>query len=578
MPTPAAIRGLRGRSGRAACASLALVAALVGCSDRSLGEPGADTPVHGGTAVIAYGADLQFANSLVNTEVYTTEILQFALFMPLVRHDARLELEPYLARAWELRGDTGVVFQLRDDVYWHDGVRTTARDVAFTFERIKDPETGFPNAGFFDKWDAVEVIDSFTVAFRFQPHMDPLAGVPFTAIMPAHLLDTVPAAAMRRTAFNKQPVGNGPFRFVSQRLNDRWIFEANPDFPAELGGRPYLDRLVWRVIPENSAQLTALGAGTVDLILGPRSEQLARLDADPRVRAIANPSRMFFFIGWNTRSPHLADPRVRRALAHALDRRSVLDAARSGYGTLGVGPIAPFHWAFHRELQPLPHSLDSARTLLAQAGWSDRNGNGFLEDGNGTALAFSLSYLAGSAYHRDVAEMIRFQLEQAGVRMTSRPTEGATLMGDITGAERRFDAVLLSFSTDFRLDYRDNFHSRRIGTAQQLSSYANAEVDTLLDRAARALSREEARPLWYRFQEIMREEQPWTVLYYTPQLFAARERVKGMDMDIRGAFVNIARWWVDPGAPPGDAPGAPADTAGTPHEPAVASGPDAGGR
>src|SRR5690606_14572337 len=125
--------------------------------------------------------------------------------------------------------------------------------------------------------------------------------------MPRHLLDTVPAAELRRASFNRAPVGNGPFRFVSREANGRWIFEANPDFPEALGGRPYLDRVVWRVIPENSAQITEIRTGNVDLILAPRADQLAELDARAELRAIVRPTRKYQVLGWNSLRPPLDD-------------------------------------------------------------------------------------------------------------------------------------------------------------------------------------------------------------------------------------------------------------------------------
>ncbi|HSH45612.1 MAG TPA: ABC transporter substrate-binding protein, partial [Longimicrobiales bacterium] len=248
----------------AVCALLSLVVFAGACGDSTR------APRSGGTVVIGAGSDLDHANPLVSVDAWTSEVLRFALFTPLVRYGEDLSYEPYLAESWETSGDTAVTFHLRDDVRWHDGTRTTAHDVLFTYERATDPETGFPNSDYFNRWTGGEVLDSFTIRFTFQPHAEPLAGLPFTPVVPRHLLDSIPAAQLRQAAFNQHPVGNGPFRFVSQRSNDRWVFERNPDFPEGLGGPPNLDRLVWRVIPENSAQLAEIRAGEADLILQPR--------------------------------------------------------------------------------------------------------------------------------------------------------------------------------------------------------------------------------------------------------------------------------------------------------------------
>jgi peptide/nickel transport system substrate-binding protein len=512
------------------------------------GWGGADqtAPAAGGTLVIAAPTDLDFANSLVSREVYTQELLLNALFLPLLRHDAELGYEPRLARSWELLGDTGVVFHLRDDVAWHDGVRTSAYDVAFTYERALDPATTFPNSREFQYWRGVEVVDSFTVRFHFEPHPNPLAAWPFLAIMPKHLLESIAPEELRQAPFNRKPVGNGPFRFVSTSANNRWVFDANPDFPEGLGGRPHLDRIVWLVIPESTARNTELLTGRVDLVVGVPAREFLELEASPKIRGVVRPSRKYQALIWNGARKPFDDPRVRRALALAINRAEILQVLRGGYGELATGPVFPAHWAYDSTLVPLAFDPAAARELLAEAGFGDRGGSGRLVDGAGRPLELELTIPTGNEYNRNVAAMVQAQLAAIGVDLQIRLLDFATLIDDITAPERRFDAVFLSWESGFRLDIGDLFHSAALEGPLQFASYRNPEVDRLLDQATSA-EREEARPLWHRIQEVIQEEQPWTIFFYTPDLFALREEVQGVEMDIRGAFTGIDGWWkVDP--------------------------------
>ncbi len=537
----------RPRGRRSLCA--VCVALLVGCGEAGPAEERAG-PERGGTVVVASATDLSPLNPLVTTEAWAGEVLQYALGMTLLRYDEDLAYEPYLAESWELLGDTGVVFHLRRDVRWHDGEPTTAHDVAFTFRRAKDPATAFPNAEYFVYWRDVEVVDSFTVAFTFEPHAEPLAGWPFTAIAPEHLLDTVPPAAMHRARYNREPVGNGPFRFVSHRMNDRWVFEANPYFPDELGGRPTLDRLVWRVMPENTAQMAEVQAGELDLALTPaldRARQVARRDG---LSLITRPSRRFMFVGWNGRRPPLDDAVVRRALTMAMDREAIVQGLRAGFGQVAVGPVMPWHWAFDETLPPLPHDPDSARALLGSAGIRDRDGDGTLELGSGEPFAIELQFAAASSVQRDVAERVRNDLAAIGVAVSTRPVEGLTLISRVTSRERPFDAFLLVWDGDFRLNLRDMFHSEEVGRPYQFASYHNSEVDRILEEANRITDRSRARPHWNRLQRILRDEQPWTFLFYVRDAYLIRDRVRGAEMDMRGALVDVQHWWVtDPAGP-----------------------------
>ncbi|MGH7506118.1 MAG: hypothetical protein ACRELX_10725, partial [Longimicrobiales bacterium] len=150
---------------------------------------------------------------------------------------------------------------------------------------------------------------------------------------------------------------------------------------------------------------------------------------------------------------------------------------------------------------------------------------------------------ANNAFNRDVAEMVQSDLAAVGVRLTPRPVDFSTLIGDISSTDRNFDAVLMGWQSDFRLGLRDLFHSAERDGPFQLAGYANPAVDSILDATATVTDRGEARPLWQRLQRIVREEQPWTFLWYAPDLYVIRERVQGVEMDIRGAFITLPEWW-----------------------------------
>lgn len=539
-------RGRR-RQGRLnwVAALLLLLMGAAGCGGQHGGR--AEKGGYGGTLVVAAPVDIDFANSLVSREAYTQDLLQGLLFLTLVRYDERLEFEPRLAREWEVVDDSVVVFRLREDVAWHDGVPTTAWDVAFTFERAKDPATAFSNARDFQYWKSAEVVDSFTIRFAIEPHPDPLGPWAALAIMPRHHLESIPPAELRQAEFNRSPVGNGPFRFVSASAGDRWVFEANESFPEELGGRPYLDRLVWRVIPESITRRTELLTGRVDIALGVPTRDLVELDGSPGIRALTRPSRKFQALVWNGKKEPLADPGVRRALALAIDRKTILEHLRGGFGELATGPVFPAHWSFDSTLAPLPFDTSAARRLLAEAGFKLRDGRGRLTDAEGRPFEFELAVPAGNEYGRNVAEVVQAQLAEIGIGVRIQVLEFGALSERITRPERDFDAVFLGWESGLRLDLSDLFHSEAISRPFQFASYSNAAVDSILDRVGR-LNREEAIPLWHRFQELFLEEQPWTIFYYTPDLAAVREHVHGVAPDIRGYFAGVGEWWKGEGA------------------------------
>lgn len=532
---------------------------MAGCGDD--GDRGGDADAgarRGGTLVVALAADLPSLNPLTTPESYSQEVTTELLFLPLVSYDSTLDYVAELAESWEMLGDTGVVFRLRDDVYWHDGVRTTADDVLFTFERFKDPRTAVPNPSYLMHWTDAIAVDSFTVRMSFDPHADPLAGLPFLPIVPKHLLDSIPPERLARASFSHAPVGNGPYRFVDYRANDRWVFAANEDFPEGLGGRPYIDRVVMRIIPENAAQVAELRTGTVDLAIAPPSSEVMRLDSMPQLRAIVRPSRRYFFIGWNGEHAPLDDPVVRRALAMGIDRAEML-TLRHGYGEVAAGPVPSFHWAYPDDVEPLPYSPDSARALLASRGIEDRNGDGRLESPDGSPFVIRYHYPGNNAFNREIAELVRGDLADLGVTPDMRGMEFNTMLADLT-SPRNFDGVQIAFTADFRLNFSETFHSDHIGEQYQLAHYSNPRADSLIEALARTVDRGQALPLYAEFQRLMRDEQPWTIMYYYPDLFVINERVQNAHMDIRGVFTSLTEWWL------ADAPGQSDSAASSPSQ------------
>jgi peptide/nickel transport system substrate-binding protein len=351
---------------------------------------------YGGTAVMGIPADLQTMSAFAVSTSEAVDVQIQALFMPLVRYDENLEPRPWLALGWDtarVAPDTlEITFRLRQDVRWHDGVPTTAEDVRFTFERITDLRTGAPRLSFWDRWSrTVEVIDPHTIRFRFRPHADFMESWAELAIMPAHRLGDVPPEELMRHPFGTStPVGNGAFRFVRRVPGQEWIFEANPDFPTDLGGRPYLDRLVFRVIPGQTTLLTELLTGAIDLYV-PQFSQMAQLRGASGIETRSSSGGRWAVLGWNTRDPMFADARVRRAISLAIDREAIVAAALHGYGEPGVSTSMPRHWVFDDAYLAQRPATDAAeaRRLLAEAGWRPGREES-LQNAQGEPLRFTL--------------------------------------------------------------------------------------------------------------------------------------------------------------------------------------------
>ena len=520
-----------------------------------------DTPAvreeerYGGTVVAAgIGGLPSGMNAFVVSDYAARQHQQYVNLMTLARYDEELQPQPWLAESWELSEDgRELTFHLRDDVVWHDGEPTDAEDVAFTYRRILDPATGHPNpaswAGYQGGEEGVEVVDAHTVRVRLDPRSGALDPWTTAAIMPEHLLGDVAPERLGQHPYGTQcPVGNGPFVFQEHLPGDRWSFTANPAFPDELGGRPYLDRYVYRIIPEPATLLTELLTGGLDLYVSPTPDQAREIIDAPNAELRRFDFPSFVFVAWNSRRPQLADPRVRRAITMGLDRDAVVESIFQGYATVSNAGIPPFHWAYDLAVNSgLDHDPAAARALLDEAGWTDRDGDGVRENADGLPLSFTVKYNRGSQQRQSIAEIMQAQLGGLGIDARPQVVEFGTLLDQVMDPERReFDGVVMSLVAEFRLDETDLFHSRSEDGPMGWSGTTNDRMDQLLDQLRVTSDRQEGRALWTEYLEAQAQEQPYTFLYFPDRLDGVHTRLRGAVMDPRGEWQSLKDWWIAP--------------------------------
>ncbi|HSM08780.1 MAG TPA: ABC transporter substrate-binding protein [Gemmatimonadota bacterium] len=537
---------------------MSLLVALGSAACGGDGRDGSSAPVarpevpeaerYGGTVVVAGRNDIASMNAFTSLDIESLQHQAHLLFVTLLKADDREQPLPYFARSWTFGEDSAsVTFELERGLTWHDGEPATAQDVVFTFETMRDPAAGYPHRALFDAWLGVELLDEYTLRFTIRPAANLFYGWTRLAIMPAHILGDVPPAALATHPFGTStPVGNGPFRFVERVPGDRWVFEANPDFPDALGGRPYVDRYVYRVIADDATQATAIRVGEVDLLPEASPASLGLFAADTAVRLISYDDSDYSFIAWNTRRSLFADPAVRRALTMAIDRPGIVAAVLEGEGMVGVGPVGPWHWAFDSTNAPLPHAPDSARAVLAAAGWTDADGDGVLER-DGRPFDFTM-YVTPRDTWRSVAAIVQSNLRDVGIAMEVEVREASSLQPLVTSPDRRFDAFLLTWIPDQTLDDRAMWACDQLAHPVHFSSYCNPELDAVLDSLLFVTDRAVYAGLVDRYNEILAADQPYTFLYYPPNHAAARIELRGVEMDVRGNWVSVTDWWLEPSA------------------------------
>lgn len=342
------------------------------------------------------------------------------------------------------------------------------------------------------------------------------------------------------------PVGNGPFIFTEHRQNASWAFQANPAFPDGLGGRPYLDRLVYRVLTEQTTLLTELLTGNLDIYVAPTPEQADAIRDSDALELHRFPGRQFVAVAWNSRRPQLADKRVRLAITKGMNREEFVTALLRDYGVVSNGTVPPFHTLYDASLgaEAMEYDPDAARALLDGAGWIDRDRDGVRENSEGVRLSFTIKYNQ-NLLKQALAEVMQAQLAEIGIEAIPTVVDWATLTQQWTAASsRNFDGLIMNWQTDLRLDDRVLFHSEEFDGDFAWSGTRRPDIDQYLERLPLILNPDSAKSMWNAYEELLVDEQPFTFVYSRDRLDGVNKRVRGMVMDLRGEWAEVRNWWI----------------------------------
>ncbi|HEY0035061.1 MAG TPA: ABC transporter substrate-binding protein [Longimicrobium sp.] len=527
--------------------ALALLAACGGGGGNGGGNGGSGGAGQGGTAIVGILGNVQSFNPVTNTASTVQDIERYMLFTPLVQFDAKLQPQPYLAQSWQMEGDTAVTMKLRNDVKWHDGKPVTAEDVKFTFDLAKNPKatSGLVGSVYLTQVASATVVDPYTIRFGFtSPHAQALEDF-WWSPLPKHILGNVAPEALTQHPFNQKPVGSGPFKFGEFRPNQSLALEANPDFPAALGGRPKLDRVVFRMIPEATTLVTELLNGTADVIgwtLLPDQAAQVKSQQGNGFRLSSFPSREFYYVGWNNEREPFTDANVRRALGMAIDKQRMIQGLVRGFGRPAHGVIPSWSPMYTDLSAGDRYDPNAAKQLLAQAGWRDTNGDGILEKG-GKPLRFTLLTNSENRLRQDIAAFVQQQLKLVGVDAQVRTIEFQTMLQQHKA--REYDAVISGWVLDtFRVDPAALFscaEARKKGSPNR-TGYCNPRADQLMATGMRTNDAAQARGTWAEYSRIIQQDQPMTTLFWIDDMAGIGRRVQNVEMDPRSKLVSVARW------------------------------------
>lgn len=515
-------------------------AAVAGNASQEFAAQQDASPQYGGRLVLGTIGDFSNMIPILTSDAGSHEIAKHLYVAPL-QYDKNLEIEPWAAESYTVL-DEGrrIRIVMRKDVFWEDGEQLTARDVEFTYRLMIDPNTPTPYADDYLQIKKFTLVDDFTFEAEYET---PFARSLITwmhDILPRHLLEGQEVVSSPLT---ERPVGAGPYRFKEWVRGSRLVLEASETY---FMGKPYIDEIVYRIIPDLSTMFLELKAGKLDMMnLTPQQylHQTNGPEWDASYRKHRYLAFGYAYMGYNLENPIFQDKRVRQAITHALDRQGIIKGVLLGQGESTVGPYKPGTWVYNESIEDYPYDPAKAKQLLAEAGWKDSDGDGVL-DREGRPFEFTILTNQGNEQRIKTATIIQSQLKEVGITVRIRTVEWAAFLKEFVD-KGRFDALILGWNILQDPDISQVWHSAqaREGGLNHVK-YRNPELDTLLDQGRTTLDRAARKAAYDRIQQILHEDQPYCFLYVPYSLPILHARIRGIEPAPAGITHNMDRWWI----------------------------------
>ena len=519
---------------------------------------GLSAPVDGGLFRRALPAEPATLNPIIAGDMPSYFVYKY-IFDPLLDMDASKKLVGVLAQSWTVSKDSKTVtLHLRKNVLWHDGQPFTADDVIFTFDTIKDDAVESQGKrAMFDRIASYRKVDPLTVVIAWkEPYAPGLCDL-VLYIMPKHVYGYPPGKGdlFNKNPKNAMPVGTGPYRFVEWKRGQSLTLEANGKY---FMGRPHLDRLVFKIIPQAETEFAAFQAGELDLTrLTPDRFDKASKDETfkKRARILEYPTRQYFYIAWNEdgSNPFFGDAKVRRALGLAMNRQGIVEKALRGHALLSSGPFLPGSWEADPSVKPLPYEPAEAAKLLDEAGWKEASGG--VREKDGVPFEFDCLCPQESMEMQRFLEFFQQDLQRVGVSMKIRPLEWSVFMGRTR--RHQYQAFLLGYSVPDDPSPYGQFHSSQAqiqkpggeAVGENDFSYKNPAVDALLEEQQRTLDPAARRKILWKINRALAEDQPACFLFVPTSLAAISAKYEGVKVSPAGYglfswYPGLDDWWI----------------------------------
>ncbi|AEB24548.1 MULTISPECIES: peptide-binding protein [Bacillus] len=520
------------------------LSACSGSKSTSTESKPAGKPQKGGDLVVGSTGEPTLFNPLYSTDVASSDI-EGMIYSTLLETDEKLNVKPSLAeKVTEADGGLTYNVKLKKGVKFHDGKELTADDVVFTYSIPLNKDYNGERGSGFESLKSVTKKGKYEIQFKMKKKDAYFYNVVLDSygILPKHILGKVPVADLGENEFNrKNPIGSGPFKFAEWKKGEYVKLKANDDY---FGGRPYLDTVTVKTIPDSNAAVAQLKAGDIDFFVVPGTD-FDSVKTFGNVKVKSDLGLNYSYIGWNEKKELFKDKKVRQALTYALDRQAMVDQVLNGDGKVANVPESPLSWNYPKSKVPtFDYNPKKAKQLLKEAGWEDHDGDGYL-DKDGKKFSFEIKTNQGNKIREDLAVVVQQQLKEVGIEAKPRIVEFSALIEQTSAPNWDYDALLLGWSLATFPDQFSIFHSSQSKNGLNNIWYKNPKVDKLLEEAKSITDRKEYQKKYEEIYKLIAEDQPYSFLFYYNYHRAMPNNLQGYVFHPKNDLYNIEKWWLD---------------------------------
>ena len=531
------------------CSWVMFFAALLVVASLSPGY--AETPKRGGDLVTGYGQFPRHFNHAIQSGA-ATATPGTQIFASLVEINNKFEPVPYLAKSWEASDDgLTYTFHLVEGATFHDGKPITSEDVAFSFEIVKKNHSFGPSM--LGPVDRVETPDKYTAVFKLsQPHpaIFLVLSPPLLPIIPKHVYNETDNGPIRENPANTQPVGSGPFKLADYKPGEYFVLERYDNYFRS--GQPYMDRIIGRAIKDPNANFIALKNADFHMAMfnsGLRIQQIETLKKMDHL--VVSPEGYeaigaIYFLEFNLRKEPFNDVRVRRAIAHAMDRNFINQKLHRGFSKPAVGPLhSSFQW-HDRNLKNYDYDLEKANQLLDEAGYAPK--------ADGIRFAATIDWYPGEPDSMNtIAEYLKPQLKKIGIDVKlNPPADFLSWYKRVAGWQHEMTmSNIFSYADPMvgvhRL-YRCDNQKNVVWT--NTSGYCNPALDEIMAKAAVETDVGKRKALYVQFQQILMEDVPLIWTHEAPYQTIYHKDLRNVVTSVWGSMSPSDKiYWKDGQAP-----------------------------